>query len=363
MHHKLLALQLLMSSTMGMNARLLEAEDKNAPPVAHSPFDASQANVHQVNWAKQVGMKVESVNSIGTTMVLIPPGDFLMGSSDAQVETILKVAAELGIDQRTQDRIRAQERPQHRMRIARPFLLAATEVTIAQFREFVSATGYRTDAEVLGTGNSAVPTEAAPKDRNEFTWRSPGFVQQENAAVSQVSWNDAVAFCNWLSRREDLTPCYIQDPDAGWKLQPENDGYRLPYESQWEYACRAGTTGQYSFGDEYQLLSKYDWYGRIGKNETRTVGTKLPNAFGLYNMHGNVGEWCQDFYDPNFYQTSNRDNPTGPAKPLAPKRRRVIRGGDWWTTAVRCRSAFRGYGDQVTRSDDLGFRLARSLQQ
>lgn len=78
-------------------------------------------------------------------------------------------------------------------------------------------------------------------------------------------------------------------------------------------------------------------------------------------MHGNVGEWCQDFYDPNFYQTPNGNSPTGPASPLSPKSRRVIRGGDWWTTAVRCRSTFRGYGDQVTRSDDLDFRLMRQI--
>jgi len=331
-------------------------------PIAQAPFDARQAKAYQTQWARRRGTTVESTNSLGTTMVLIPPGEFLMGSSDKQVEAALQVAVELEIDQRTQDRIRTQERPQHTMRIAQPFLLAATEVTIAQFRKFVEATDYVTEAEVLGTGNSATPTKAALKDQNEFTWRTPGFPQQENAAVSQVSWNDAVVFCNWLSRQEQLTPCYRKDAEDGWTLIPENNGYRLPSEAQWEFACRAGTTGQYHFGDDYRLLEKYDWYGRIGKNATRTVGTKLPNAFGLYNMHGNVGEWCQDFYDPNFYQTPRSNDPTGPAKRLSPKSRRVIRGGDWWTTAVRCRSTFRGYGDQVTRSDDLGFRLMRSLQ-
>ena len=78
-------------------------------------------------------------------------------------------------------------------------------------------------------------------------------------------------------------------------------------------------------------------------------------------MHGNIGEWCQDYYDPNFYNTPQSQNPSGPDKPLSAKSRRVIRGGDWWTMAVRCRSTFRGYGDQVTRSDDLGFRLIRQL--
>ncbi|MDA1015777.1 MAG: formylglycine-generating enzyme family protein [Planctomycetota bacterium] len=343
-----------------LSAVMVCAQDSD-PPMARAPFDVRQAKIHQMQWARHLDARVESTNSIGTTMVLIPPGEFLMGSSDAQVEAALKVATELKIDQRTQDRIRTQERPAHRMNIARPFLLGATEVTIAQFRKFVMGTNYQTEAEVLGTGNSAAPNKAAPKDRNEFTWRTPGFVQLENAAVSQVSWNDAVAFCNWLSRQEKLAPCYHKDADHGWTLIPETGGYRLPSEAQWEFACRAGTTGPFHFGDDYRELEKYDWYNRIGKNSTRTVGTKRPNAFGLYNMHGNVGEWCQDFYDPNFYQTPRRNDPTGPASRLSPKSRRVIRGGDWWTTAVRCRSAFRGYGDQVTRSDDLGFRLMRIL--
>lgn len=344
-----------------LSAAIVSAQD-GSPPPARAPFDARGAKAHQQQWAEHLNIRVESTNSLGTPMVLIPPGEFLMGSSDAQVEEALKAAAELKIDQRTQDRIRTQERPQHRMKIAHPFLMAATEVTRAQFRKFVDDTGYRTEAEVLGTGNSAAAKKAAPDDRNGFTWLTPGFPQKENAAVSQVSWNDAVAFCNWLSRQEEFAPSYRQDADNGWTLIPGRNGYRLPGEAQWEFACRAGSTGQYHFGDDYRDLEKYDWYNRIGTNATRTVGTKLPNPFGLHNMHGNVGEWCQDFFDPGFYQTSRRSDPNGPATRLSPESRRVIRGGDWWTTAVRCRSAFRGYGDQVTRSDDLGFRLMRSLE-
>jgi len=338
---------------------ILTNGQSKAPPSAKSPFDAKQARAHQIQWANHLGIQVATTNALGTPMVLIPPGEFMMGSSDQQIEATLKIAAELKVDQRTQDRIRTQERPQHKMVIVEPFLLASTEVTIAQFRKFVAETQYRTQAEILGTGNSAIPTVAAPKDRNKFTWMSPGFVQKENAAVSQVSWNDAVVFCNWLSIKEKLSPAYKDDATLGWTLVPDSDGYRLPYEAQWEYACRAGSTTQYHFGDDYRDLAKYDWYGRIGTNATREIGTKLPNAFGLFNMHGNIGEWCQDFYDPNFYQTPQHSIPTGPDKPLSPKSRRVIRGGDWWTVAVRCRSTFRGYGDQVTRSDDLGFRLMR----
>ncbi len=321
-----------------------------------APFGTQQAKAHQAAWAKRLRTTVTSTNSLGTTMVLIPPGEFLMGSSDEQIEVALKMAAELKIDQRTQDRIRNQERPQHRMRLAGPYLLAATEVTIAQFRTFVAATGYQTEAEVLGTGNSAATEKAEPKDKNEFTWRTPGFAQSEKAAVSQVSWNDAVVFCNWLSKREKRTPAYRRDAKNNWVLDTRSKGYRLPSEAQWEFACRAGTTTQFHFGDRYQALSKYAWFNfKSGSNPVRTVGSKLPNAFGLYDMHGNIGEWCQDYYDPKFYGLPASSNPAGPASGT----RRVIRGGDWWTNAIRCRSAFRGYGDQVTRSDDLGFRLSR----
>ncbi len=326
-------------------------------PVAKAPFDTDQARAHQALWAKRLGTTVTSTNSLGTTMVLIPPGEFLMGSSDEQIEAALKMADELRIDQRTQDRICNQERPQHRMLLTGPYLLAATEVTIAQFRTFVTATAYQTEAEVLGTGNSAATEKAAPKERNGFTWRSPGFAQREAAAVSQVSWNAAVVFCNWLSKREKRTPSYHRDAKNNWVLDARSKGYRLPSEAQWEFACRAGTTTQFHFGDGHKTLSKYAWFNfKSGSNPVRTVGSKQPNAFGLYDMHGNIGEWCQDYYDPKFYGLPESSKPDGPASGA----RRVIRGGDWWTSAVRCRSAFRGYGDQVTRSDDLGFRLSRS---
>lgn len=337
-----------------LGAQELLAEE---PAPANAPFDAAQAQAHQQAWARALGCKVATTNSQGTTLVVIPPGEFLMGSSDQQVETAIRMAAELEIDERTQQRIRTAERPQHRMTIERPFLLATTEVTIRQFRQFVKETGYVTDGERLGTGNSAAPEQAVGKDRNEFTWRTPGFAQREDAAVSQVSWNDAVAFCNWLSEREKLPAGYRMDAKAGWEPVPGSTGYRLPSEAEWEFACRAGTTTQFHFGDDHRQLEKYAWFNfKSGSTPVREVGTKLPNPFGLYDMHGNIGEWCGDFFEmtsyPKHLTSKGGDASTPP--------RRAIRGGDWWANGVRARSAFRGYGDQISRSDDLGFRLARS---
>ncbi|QDU95496.1 formylglycine-generating enzyme family protein [Lignipirellula cremea] len=330
---------------------------KSQPAIAKAPFDAEQAKKIQAAWAKHLGIAVETKNSFQTPMVLIPPGKFLMGSSPEQVAQAISMAVDAKIDERTQDRIRQAEVPQHPRTVNRPFLMAATEVTIEQFRQFVKATGYQTDAERLGAGNSATPKKAAPGEENGFTWRAPGFVEPEDAAVSQVSWNDAVVFCNWLSEQEDLPPSYKAHPVIGWELLPQGVGYRLPTETEWEYAARAGTTSQYHFGDDARMLSDYAWFGsKSGSTPERHVGAKRPNAFGLFDMHGNMGEWCQDFYEPTSYPKHALNRPLGEAGDT----RRAIRGGDWWTTAIRCRSAFRGYGDQVNRSDDLGFRLART---
>ncbi len=345
---------------MVLSAANLFAQSANRdarPPLAKAPFDAQQATALQTAWSKHLGVAVETTNSLGTKMVLIPPGEFLMGSTDAQVTAALEMAKQLEVDENTQKRIRETERPQHPMTIAEPFLLAATEVTIAQFRKFVEETGYRTQAEVLGTGNTATPEKATAEQRNGFDWRTPGFAQKEDAAVSQVTWNDAVAFCNWLSKQEKLRPSYRMDKKQGWVLVPKAVGYRLPTEAEWEFAARAGTNTQFHFGDDPTAFTKYGWFNfRSGSTPVREVGTKLPNQFGLYDMHGNIAEWCEDYYDPTSYPThyvtSAPDAKIGS--------RRAVRGGDWWGNALRSRSAFRGYGDQITRSDDLGFRVARS---
>ena len=149
-----------------------------APSPAKAPFDAQQAKARQAAWAKHLGTTVELTNSIGAKMVLIPPGEFLMGSTDEQVEAALKAALEIKAGENTRSRIRDTERPQHHVTIPRPYLLGATEVTIGQFKKFVDATKYITQAERFGTGNSSVPEEADPLQKNGFTWRAPGFAQK-----------------------------------------------------------------------------------------------------------------------------------------------------------------------------------------
>ncbi|WP_174549493.1 formylglycine-generating enzyme family protein [Nocardiopsis trehalosi] len=170
---------------------------------------------------------------------------------------------------------------------------------------------------------------------------APGAAAGPLAPVTEVSWTDAVRFCNALSRAAGRTPCYRPgtDPDAvGTAAVPGADGYRLPTEAEWEYACRAGTAG-----DRYGDLDAIAWHRGNSGGAAHDVATRAPNAWGLHDMIGNVWEWCWDVYDPAVY---------GPY--------RVFRGGGWQDVPRALRAACRRKSHPTLRIDDLGFRVARS---
>jgi len=179
--------------------------------------------------------------------------------------------------------------------------------------------------------------------------------------VEQVRWSDAVKFCNQRSLLEKLQPCYDLKT---WKCDFTASGYRLPTEAEWEYACRAGTATAYFFGDSPSKLSEFAWFEDNAGGRPRPVGQKLPNAFGLYDMCGNVWEWCNDFYNVDYYQTSPKRDPKGPdASPT-----KVVRGGAWRFSAESCRSGYRynenpGYADVCFGYDIYGFRCVRALTE
>src|SRR5262249_22191884 len=157
-------------------------------------------------------------------------------------------------------------------------------VTRGQFRPFVEATGYQTEAETdwKGAWGWDEAHENWVQDP-KFTWRRPGFDQKDDHPVVNVSWNDASAFCDWIAEKEGVH-------------------YRLPTEAEWEYACRAGSKTRYSFGDDDKSLGKYAWYSANSGGKTHQVGAKRANDFRLYDMHGNVWEWCRDWYAGDYYQ-------------------------------------------------------------
>ncbi len=330
--------------------RPLRSISPTTPPLATAPFDTTQSRAHQAAWAKHLGTDVVKPNSIGMQMTLIPPGEFLMGSSDADITLALKIAEETKLDENAVKRIQT-ERPQHTVRITKPFRLAAHEVTIGQFAKFVEQAKYKTQAEEFGGNSGTVKLEEVNPDSLKLNWRTPGQPVTDDSPVTQVSWNDAVAFCNWLSEQEKLEPYYQRDAD-NWTLLPKANGYRLPTEAEWEYACRAGTTTQYSFGDDWKELDKYGWSNKNAGGRPHAVGSLPANPFGLYDLHGNVWEWCQDWYYVTWYQKSPQDDPTGPSGVSV----RVNRGGGWDSMPASSRSSYRHHTAPSIRFYHRGFR-------
>jgi formylglycine-generating enzyme required for sulfatase activity len=244
-------------------------------------------------------------NSRGIQFKLVPVGTFMMGDVSG-----------------------APNEKQHEVTLTKPFYMGVYEVTNSQWKQ------------VMGD----LPDDLMEDDRNLKLTKAAGRrvrrLYQPDSPVKQVTWKNAVDFCRKLSAMPE-------ERKAGRV-------YRLPTEAEWEYACRAGTTTKYSFGDEESRLLDYGWFLDHSGGKTQAVGQKKPNAWGLYDMHGNVWEWCNDWYEA--YSDGAVTNPQGPSSGSL----RVLRGGGWFYPAGYCRSAFRRMDLPSVRYDYLGFRLALS---
>lgn len=251
----------------------------------------------------------------------------------------------------------ADEVPVHEVRID-PFCMSATEITVRQMMA------------VMGRLPRGLSWNPPPKTRQDSlrqarrdslraartdmsVQRRRGDLTDPDAAVS-VSWNGAVEFCNEFSRLAGLEPCY----DTGtWECDFSRNGFRLPSEAEWEYACRAGTSTVYSTGDDPESLKNAAWFGQKKEDpSTRIVGLKEPNAFGLYDMHGNVWEWCNDWYRPDYYADSPCHGPVGPPD-SGPGKLKANRGGSRSSGPLACRSATRRGNPPAARNSSIGFRV------
>jgi len=199
------------------------------------------------------------------------------------------------------------ETPRHIVKISKTFYMGKYEVTQSQWSEIMN--------------------------------NNPSEFKEDVRPVERVSWNDVQEFIQKLNNKE------------------ETNKYRLPTEAEWEYAARADTESTYCFSSDIKILSQYAWYRKNSASKTHPVGRLKPNAWGLYDVHGNVHEWCQDWFDRNYYSQSPSNSPIGPSSGLA----KVLRGGDWGSEDWYCRCASRSLSSPDRRSNRLGFRLVRMV--
>jgi formylglycine-generating enzyme required for sulfatase activity len=252
--------------------------------------------------------------SLGPEMVWIPAGMFQMGSNNGD----------------------SDEKPVHPVSV-KSFAMGKYEVKRGEFRNFVEATGYETEAE-KGDGCYGWTGSERKKD-SSFNWKNPGFTQDYRHPVVCVSWNDAKAYTKWLSEQTGKE-------------------YRLPSEAQWEYACRAGSTGKYSFGDDENQLGNYGWYDdENAGSQTHPVGEKQANKFGLYDMHGNVWEWLEDVWHDN-YEGAPSDGSAWTAGGDS-NVHLLLHGGSWYNNDNWLRCAFRSTIPATHTYGSRGLRLSR----
>ncbi|MEQ8192377.1 MAG: SUMF1/EgtB/PvdO family nonheme iron enzyme [Candidatus Eremiobacterota bacterium] len=278
----------------------------------------------------------------GPPMVSIAGGTFNMGSN-----------------------INSNEDPVHSVTLS-SFDMGKYEVRNSDYVIFLNSQGNQTEGGVTWIDMVTDQYQGITGGPNPGTFTI--VTGYENRPVVYVSWYGTVAYCNWLSSQQGLTLCYGpinnrgNDPSV-WRTL---NGYRLPTEAEWEYACRGGQTAEYYWGDPYPPdppnINNYAWYNGNSSGNHHIIGQLLPNGFGLYDMSGNSLEWCSDWYSdntnnpPNYYVISPSNDPTGPATGSW----RVLRSGGWAATAGECRSAYRHFASPDARNFGIGFRLVKN---
>lgn len=318
--------------------------------------------------------------SLGSEMVLLSPGSYERGLANKRMDGM--EAPTYANVSRSWNALLLAEMGNHEVTITKPFWIASREVTVGEFRKFVEETGYVTSVEQNGDGMlGTVPPKDVTKPGSiedldlvvspEFNWRNPGFDQTDAHPVVGVSYRDAKAFCEWLSKKEGRT----------------DKPYRLPTEAEWEFACRAGTDTLYWFGDDPNQAYQYvniastelekrfpgvvlaNWLLDSRTNpgdgyaHTSPVGSHQANPWGLHDIIGNVWEWCEDPYHDAIYQSFAKQkqvqDPVAGESTANGVDARVVRGGSYHTGPTESRAANRAFWVADDAACYLGFRIAR----
>ena len=306
---RLRAASALLLLTFGL-ANLSAAQDMAARPQENKAQSASKVAGHKVKDCADCPQ-----------MVMIPAGNFRMGSPAADIDRF------------------DDEGPVHELRIGYSFALGKHELTRGEFARFASASNYKTEAERSPGGCAVWDGNKFAKDASK-NWRSPGFAQTASSPVVCISWNDAQAYLAWLNKKVP------------------GKGFRLPSEAEWEYAARAGSSSKWSFGDDESQLGAHAWFSANSGTNTHPVAQKRPNAFGLYDMHGNAWEWVQDNWHGN-YQGAPADGSAWVKG--GDQARRVLRGGAWFIDPRFLRSGYRNHLAPDFSNNLAGMRIARTL--
>lgn len=321
------------STTPTQSKRSWHGWPVTAPPPAIAPFDAEEAKRHQEAWATYLKIPVDHTNTIGMKFRLVPPGEFMMGSTTAEIEEAI---VDAGGDDNRKKFIRS-EGPLHKVVLTQPIYVGIHEVTQAQYETVMKAKP--SNFSPSGEGKAAV----AGMDTADHP-------------VEMASWNDAAEFCARLSKQEKLKPFYLREGETINLLS--GTGYRLPTEAEWEFACRAGTTTKFSVGDPDEELVNVAWLLANAGGRPHVVGRLPANPFGLFDMHGNVWEWAQDDWDTTYYGQFSKERAVNPIHPLSVGSLRIVRGGHFNHTASFCRSSARRAFSPTTHGGDIGFRVS-----
>lgn len=279
--------------------------------------------VYRKAWADHLGVEIEMTDERGLRLVFVPPGTFRMGSSQDVIERFADPRGESNPNRRAWVRAEVERS----VTVERPYYLGRTEVTVAEFAAFADATGHKTRAERFGGGWGYDATRGDWRSGDRFNWKASGdYKPTANHPVGNMSWDDATRFCQWLAA-----------------AAPPGVTYRLPAESEWEFACRAGSGTPWPHGDDDRELDKYAAYGSF--RLPQPVAGRRPNAFGFYDLCGNLPEWCA------------ADDPW--AETARPAALRAARGGAFFSPAAHVRSAAFQWIDP--NSPDPGFRVLREI--